>query len=124
MEATGGPLSEGTELLIQAVDSISSDSYIWVLIWGGANVLAQALIEVQKSRNAEAVTEFASKLRIYAISDQDDAGPWIRLNFPKIFYIASVHAFNMYGLAAWSGISGESYVGTRGANSQSFFTEK
>ncbi|KAH6669211.1 hypothetical protein B0J14DRAFT_641134 [Halenospora varia] len=111
MEAARGPLSEGTELLIQAVDKIPSDSYIWVLIWGGANVLAQALLEVRKSRSESEVSAFASKLRVYAISDQDDAGPWIRLNFPKIFYIASVHAFNMYGLAAWSGISGELYYG-------------
>lgn len=111
MDAARGPMSEGTELFIKAVDAVRSDSFIWVLVWGGANVLAQALLEVQRTRSAEALEQFASKLRVYAISDQDDAGPWIRLNFPKIFYIASVHAFNMYGLAAWSGISGESYYG-------------
>ena len=111
MEAARGPMSEGTELLIRAVDAIHQDGLIWVLIWGGSNVLAQALLEVQRSRSAEALIQFASKLRVYAISDQDDAGPWIRSNFPQIFYIASVHAFNMYGLAAWSGISGESYYG-------------
>lgn len=46
---------------------------------------------------------------MYAISDQDDSGAWIRLNFPKVFYIASIHGWNAYGLAAWTGISGESY---------------
>ncbi|KAH6724803.1 cellulose-binding protein [Leptodontidium sp. MPI-SDFR-AT-0119] len=111
MEAARGPLSEGTELLIQAIDQISTDGCIWVLIWGGANVLAQALLEIQKTRTESEVVLFTSKIRVYAISDQDDAGPWIRFNFPKLFYIASVHAFNMYGLAAWSGISGESYYG-------------
>lgn len=111
MDAARGLLSEGTELLIQAVDAIPPEGFIWVLVWGGANVLAQALLEVQRGRSSEAVAEFASKIRVYAISDQDDAGPWVRLNFPKIFYIASLHAFNMYGLAAWSGISGESYYG-------------
>ncbi|RDW82948.1 hypothetical protein BP5796_04439 [Coleophoma crateriformis] len=109
MEAARGPLSEGTELLIKAIDAIASDGHIWVLVWGGSNVLAQALLEVQKTRSESEVATFASKLRVYAISDQDDAGPWIRLKFPKMFYIASVHAFNMYGLAAWTGISGETY---------------
>ena len=111
MQASRGSLSEGTELLIQAVDAIPSESHIWVLIWGGANVLAQALLEIQKTRDVNQVMAFAAKLRVYAISDQDDAGPWIRLNYPKMFYIASVHAFNYYGLATWSGISGESYYG-------------
>jgi hypothetical protein len=111
MQSSQGALSKGTELLIKAVDAIPSDGVIWVLIWGGANVLSQALLEVQRTRSESGVSEFAGKLRVYAISDQDDAGPWIRLHFPKIFYIASVHAFNYYGLAAWSGISGESYYG-------------
>jgi hypothetical protein len=111
LKSAQGPLSEGTELLIQAVDAIPSGEEIWVLIWGGANVLAQALLEVRRRRDGSGISAFASKLRVYAISDQDDTGAWIRLNFPKIFYIASVHAFNFYGLAAWSGISGESYYG-------------
>lgn len=109
MAAARGPLNEGTELLIKAVDAISPSEHIWVLLWGGANVLAQALLHVQKTRSATEVAEFASKLRVYAISDQDDGGPWIRLNFPNIFYVASVHAWNAYGLAAWTGISGETY---------------
>ena len=110
MNGARGPLNEGTELLISAVDAITeNDGHIWVLIWGGANVLAQALLEIQKSRSEAEVAKFVSKLRVYAISDQDDAGPWIRLNFPNMFYIASVHGWNAYGLAAWTGISGESY---------------
>jgi hypothetical protein len=109
MAAARGPLSEGTELLIKAVDAISSFGHIWVLVWGGANVLAQALFYVQKSRSKADLAIFAAKLRVYAISDQDDAGARIRLHFPQIFYIASVHGWNAYGLAAWTGISGESY---------------
>ncbi|KAH7399967.1 cellulose-binding protein [Cadophora sp. MPI-SDFR-AT-0126] len=110
MNGARGPLNEGTELLISAVDAITEiDGLLWVLIWGGANVLAQALLEIQKSRSEAEVVQFVSKLRVYAISDQDDSGPWIRLNFPKMFYIASIHGWNAYGLAAWTGISGESY---------------
>ncbi|CZR69832.1 uncharacterized protein PAC_19732 [Phialocephala subalpina] len=108
MSAARGALSEGTELLIKAIDA---SELIWVLIWGGSNVLAQALLEVQKTRSKIELELFTSKIRVYAISDQDDAGPWVRLHFPKIFYIASIHAFNYYGMAAWAGISGETYYG-------------
>ncbi|CAM6001914.1 unnamed protein product [Sphagnum balticum] len=108
MPAARGLISEGTELLIRAVDGCD---LIWVLIWSGANVLAQALLEIQRTRSATELESFVSKIRVYAISDQDDAGPWIRLHFPKMFYISSIHAFNYYGMAAWTGISGESYYG-------------
>jgi hypothetical protein len=47
-----------------------------------------------------------AKIRVYAISDQDNSGPWIRLNFPQIPYIASVHSWLQYSRATWSGISG------------------
>ena len=36
---------------------------------------------------------------------------WIRVTYPDIFYICSVHAWNQYGLAAWTGISGDKYYG-------------
>ncbi|KAK0462384.1 uncharacterized protein EV420DRAFT_1524448 [Desarmillaria tabescens] len=85
----------------------SADDPLWVPIWGGASVLAQVLWTVQNTRSQVAVADFVTKLRVYAISDQDDAGPWIRSRFPDLFYIASIHTFNMYSLATWPGISGE-----------------
>lgn len=75
LKSAEGPLCEGTKLLIQAIDAIQDDGHIWVLLWGGANVLAQALLHVKKSRSADELTKFAAKLRVYAISDQDDSGP-------------------------------------------------
>ncbi|GKT95735.1 hypothetical protein Ct61P_13585 [Colletotrichum tofieldiae] len=39
----------------------------------------------------------------------DNTGSWIRRNRPQLFYIASVHHFNRYALAAWGGISGDEY---------------
>lgn len=114
MEAARGSLSQGTSLLIDAVDAVSPKETIWVLLWGGANVLAQALLHVKATRSASNLAIFADKIRVYAISDQDNAGPWIRQNFPHMFYIASIHTWNYYGLAAWSGISGEEYYGFDG----------
>lgn len=52
-----------------------------------------------------------SKLRVYTISDQDDTGAGIRQQYPDIFYISSTHGWNQYGLAAWTGISGDHYYG-------------
>ncbi|KAF7530684.1 hypothetical protein PCG10_000193 [Penicillium crustosum] len=103
MEGVGnGRDSEGSEMLVNAVDA--SDEPLWVPLWGGANTLAQALWHVNATRPAD-IDLFVSKLRVYSISDQDNAGPWIRRNWPNLFYISSVHAFNRYGNAAWGGDS-------------------
>jgi hypothetical protein len=99
------PLSDGAELLIEQL-SCSNDS-LWVLCWGGTNVLAQALKYLHKTQSVSAFTDLRSRLRVYAISDQDDTGLWIRTSYPDIFYICSVHAWNSYALATWTGISGD-----------------
>jgi Protein of unknown function (DUF1593) len=105
----GVPLSDGAKMLIDRLDE--SDEPLWVLCWGGTNVLAQALQYVQRERSVAEGASLRSKIRVYAISDQDDTGLWIRLTFPDVLYINSVHGWNQYGLAAWTGISGEKYYG-------------
>lgn len=113
MEAVGeGKDSSGSELLLQAVDR-DDPRPLWVLVWGGPNVLAQALWKVQATRSAAEVDTFVSRLRVYAISDQDDSGPWMRKTFPQLFYIASpgFHAGGAYHFATWSGISGDQFHG-------------
>ena len=98
----GVALSDGAQLLINALDE--SEEPLWVLCWGGTNVLAQVL---QHTNSRSDRAKLRSKLRVYAISDQDDTGAWIRLQFPDVLYINSVHGWNQYGLAAWTGISGD-----------------
>ena len=51
------------------------------------------------------------RLRVYSISDQDDAGPWIRREFPQLFYIVTPSSPNSdnYYSATWTGISGDIY---------------
>ncbi|KAF2122562.1 DUF1593-domain-containing protein [Lophiotrema nucula] len=98
-------LSNASIALINATDA--SEQPLWVLAWGGANVLAEALNEVKKTRVEEAIQAFVEKLRVYSISDQDDSGPWIRTNFPTLFYVVSLHGFSEYVSATWIGISGE-----------------
>jgi hypothetical protein len=109
--ATGtGKLSEGAKAIIRANDKEDSRP-LWICIWGGANTLAQALIEVRATRSAEELEKFVAKLRVYSISDQDDAGPWIRREFPSLFYIAqpTTPTGGEYYYATWTGISGDAY---------------
>jgi hypothetical protein len=99
-----GEDSEGSEWLIQVVDR-DDPRPVWVSVWGGANVLAQALWKVRQTRSPAELERFVARLRVYTISDQDDAGPWIRREFPGVFYIVSPGSY--YRRATWSGISGE-----------------
>jgi hypothetical protein len=109
MEGVGqGKDSAASDLLIAAVDRADSRP-VWVVDWGGANVLAQALWKVRESRPPQQVDAYITKLRVYTISDQDDSGPWIRRNFPKLFWIGSIHGFSEYYAATWWGISGEHF---------------
>ena len=109
MAATGeGKTSDGARQLIAAADR-SDPRPLWVSIWGGANTLAQALIEVRATRTPAEVAKFVAKLRVYSISDQDDAGAWLRKEFPDLFYIVmpSSQDGGDYLYATWTGISGD-----------------
>lgn len=113
MKAVGeGMDSPGSELLVAAVER-DDPRPLWVTIWGGPNVLAQALWKFRATRSAAALASAVAKLRVYAISDQDDSGPWLRKTFPELFYIVSpgAHAGGAYHHATWSGISGDKFHG-------------
>ncbi len=75
-----GKSSNGSKRIIEAVDR-SDDRPIWIAIWGGPNTLAQALWDVRASRTPSEVEKFVARIRVYAISDQDDSGAWIRREF-------------------------------------------
>ncbi|KAF2798172.1 DUF1593-domain-containing protein, partial [Melanomma pulvis-pyrius CBS 109.77] len=99
----GGNLTSGTQLLIETVDASAEPLYIQA--WGGSNTLATALWHINRTRSAEDLHDFTSKIRVYSISDQDDTGPWIRYNFPAMRYVATRAGFSQYSPAAWTGIS-------------------
>jgi len=98
--------SEGSEWLIDVVDK-DDDRPVWIPVWGGVNVLAQALWKVRQTRSVEDLAIFVSKLRVYTISDQDDSGIWVRNEFPDLFYIVSPGEDYIH--STWNGIAGESY---------------
>ena len=62
--------SAGSELIIRTADE-KDDRPVWVLGWGGANTLAQAIWRVRKDRSGEQVDAFLHKIRCYTITDQD-----------------------------------------------------
>lgn len=105
MAATGaGKSTDGSKLLIKVVDK-ADPRPVWITLWGGANTLAQALIDVSATRSAAEVAAFVAKMRVYSISDQDDAGAWVRKQYPQLEYIVSPGSD--YTRATWSGISGD-----------------
>ena len=111
MAATGaGKASEGARAIVRAMERDDSRP-LWICIWGGANTLAQALMELRASKPPEEVARLVGKLRVYSISDQDDAGAWMRREFPGLFYIVmpSSQDGSDYYFATWTGISGDAF---------------
>jgi hypothetical protein len=111
MAATGtGKDTAGSDAILKVIDR-DDPRPIWICLWGGSNTLAQALMKMKGSRSAEEVDKAIAKLRISSISDQDDAGPWIRREFPKLFYVVdpSDQGSGEYYHATWTGISGDNY---------------
>ena len=113
-----GKDSPGSKLLINAIDK-KDERPLWVLCWGGTNVLAQALWTIKTTRSDSELNQIIKDLRIFTTSDQDDSGPWLRETFPDLFYIVSpgFHDGGAYHHATWSGISGDKFHGRfSGAN--------
>ena len=115
MQGVGeGNDAEGSEWLINVLEK-EDQRPIWITAWGGTNVLAQALWKMERVKSSSELARLISKMRVYTISDQDDSGPWIRENFPDLFYIVSPgfeeNWGGQYHYATWSGISGDKFHG-------------
>lgn len=109
-----GQDSEGSDWLIQVLEK-PDDRPVYIQAWGGANVLAQALWKMERSKTPAELEAIIKKMRVYTISDQDDSGPWIRKHFPALFYIVSPgyqeNGGEQYHYATWPGISGDRFHG-------------
>lgn len=111
MAAVGaGKSSEGSKAIERAVER-EDPRPLWVCIWGGAGTLAQALMDLKAAHSPDEMKILIARLRVYSISDQDDAGPVIRKEFPDLFYIVSpsTPTSGEYASATWTGISGDKY---------------
>ncbi|QJT83731.1 hypothetical protein C0557_12550 [Kosakonia sp. MUSA4] len=113
MAATGeGKNTAGSDLLVQAIEkSTDANRPLYITLWGGANTLAQALKDLSKKQPADKVQALTRNLVVYSISDQDDAGFWVREHYPEITYIVDPSSQNGedYARATWTGISGDKY---------------
>ena len=94
--------SEGSDWIIKVLEK-KDDRPVWFPVWGGTNTLAQALWKIKNTKSVTDAEKLYKKIRVYTISDQDDTGPWIRKNFPSIFYIVTP-GYN-YAKATWLGMS-------------------
>lgn len=102
MQGVGkGKDSEGSEWIIKVLEE-RDDRPLWICVWGDPNTVAQALNTIKESRTGAEAKRLIGKLRVYAISDQDDSGIWMRKTFPDLFYIVSPGG---YGSSTWSAIN-------------------
>ena len=111
MAATGeGKASAGSQALMKAIER-EDPRPLWICLWGGVNTLAQALMDLRTAHSPAEVDRMVARLRVSSISDQDDAGPWIRREFPALFYVVKPSPPNgeEYYDATWTGISGDLY---------------
>jgi hypothetical protein len=98
-----GNSSDGSRLIINVVDEEDARP-VYILAWGGANVLAQAIWDITVNphsfRSAEAIDTFIKKIRVISIGDQDDAWSkrnnpdktenshyWMRQEYPGLFWV-------------------------------------
>jgi hypothetical protein len=83
-----GKDTEASECIIEIVDR-KDDRKVNIAIWGGQTDFVQALWKVKSTRDYEAYLDFISRIRIYDIADQDGLYPYIRKEFPELFYVLS-----------------------------------
>ncbi len=132
-----GKDTEGSELTIKVIDK-EDPRPIWVTLWGGANVLAQAIWKVRETRTEKELTKFIRKIRVYCHVDQDHASHWLKDTFPELFYINTPFdiphtevnkefiavAGENHRKATWAGISGELFYRFKGGPDSSLITNK
>jgi hypothetical protein len=87
-----GPLETEGALHIISVLLDDNPRPVWIQAWGGTNTIAQALSVLKRDYTPMQQEKAFSKLKIFAIADQDETSKWIRENFPNLFYIRS-HQF-------------------------------
>lgn len=84
--------SDGSELILKELLKIE-DKLLHINCWGGANTVAQALWKFRKNYPDEYKNNI-SKVRVIAITFQDEAGDWIVNNMPEVRIIKN-NAFHM-----------------------------
>jgi hypothetical protein len=83
-----GKGTDGSELIIKTL--LEQDNRpIYFCVNAGANCLAQALVDLERSVSQTAFHQAIAKISVYDDAGQDDAGAWIAKNYPQIRYYRS-----------------------------------
>ena len=102
MDGVGeGKDSPGSDLIVDAIRREDSRP-LWVAAWGGMNTVAQALHKLKSTEDGEAFRKYISRLRIYDILGQDDAGAYIAKNYPELVYIRNKEVYGWAPNDQWT----------------------
>lgn len=97
-----GKDSDGSELIIKVLTDNNDNRPVWITAWGGMNTMAQAIWKASKTLSKNQFETFKSKIRIYDILGQDDAGAWIASNYPDIIYIRNKEVYGWAPDDSWT----------------------
>lgn len=102
----------GVRMLLRALER-DDPRPLWVALWGGANTLAQAIDLARRTRSADEFDAMLRRVRVYAISDQDAAGHWLRDRYgDRMRWIVSpspATGGRYYRYATWPGIAADRF---------------
>ncbi len=93
--------SPGSEMIVNAIMK-DDERPLWVAAWGGINTVAQALYKLKNTADEGKFKEYISKLRIYDILGQDDAGAYIAKNYPELIYIRNKEVYGWAPTDQWT----------------------
>lgn len=80
-----GMSTSGSTIICKAITK-DDDRPLYIIVNGGANCIAQALIDLTQQMSRFELDKLLVKVRICDNAGQDNAGAWIAHNFPKIHY--------------------------------------
>jgi hypothetical protein len=107
--------SPGCDEIIRLAEE-DDERPLWILVWGGANTVAQALWQLIEYGDLNRLNNFLSKIKLYTITDQDvdwgnrgqydlSSHKWMRNIFGnKLFFIWDESAWTSHceiGVAHW-----------------------
>ncbi|MDE6023158.1 MAG: DUF1593 domain-containing protein, partial [Muribaculaceae bacterium] len=93
--------SPGSEMIASAI--LKDDPRpIWVAAWGGMNTMAQALFKLKSTMSEETFKKVISKVRIYDVLGQDDAGAYIAKHYPELLYIRNKEVYGWAPNDQWT----------------------
>ena len=99
-----GKSTSGSRIVANAIQKEDSRP-LYIIINGGANCLAQAIMDLQEQVSARELEKLLGRIRVFDNAGQDNAGAWIAHRFPEIHYRRSsiqVYCFmNNDGPAVW-----------------------